>query len=399
MLSDLRYTKDPKIIPMPIIHQTCTPASLFSGERFSITYRIFGTENAARSKAEDICIEQTVEFPADEVPNGIIRDHVFGRIEAFERREHDSYEAVISYAVEIAAGELTQFLNVIFGNSSIKPGIRVEHFDLPESMLRLFQGPRFGRSGLRKLLNAPTRPLLCTAVKPMGLSCQELADLAYQFALGGMDMIKDDHGLTDQCCSPFGERIKRCSEAIARANRETGGQAIFVANITAANARVRERALIAKNAGAGGIMIAPGLTGFDMMRELADDDAIGLPILTHPALQGSFVIGQGGMSHGVILGQLARLAGADATIFPNFGGRFSFSREACADIVHGTTEPMGHLKTIFPAPGGGMSLDRVPEMLKTYGHDLIFLIGGGLFKQGPDLVENCRYFRKMVDTA
>ena len=144
-------------------------------------------------------------------------------------------------------------------------------------------------------------------------------------------------------------------------------------------------------------MVAPGIIGFDLMRELADDDSIGLPILTHPALQGSFVTGQGGISHGVIFGQLARLAGADATIFPNFGGRFSFSREECAGIVHGTAEPMGNLKTIFPAPGGGMSLDRVPEMLETYGKDLIFLIGGGLFKHGPDLVENCRHFRKMVE--
>jgi ribulose-bisphosphate carboxylase large chain len=133
------------------------------------------------------------------------------------------------------------------------------------------------------------------------------------------------------------------------------------------------------------------------MRVLAEDDGIGLPVLTHPALQGSFVTGRGGMSHGVIFGQLARLAGADATIFPNFGGRFSFSREECRDIVQGTEVPMGNLRSIFPAPGGGMSLERVPDMLETYGRDLIFLIGGGLFRHGPDLIENCRYFRRLVE--
>ena len=53
----------------------------------------------ARAKAEDICIEQTVEFPADEVPEGIIRDHVFGRIESFEPWDDESFKAVISYAV------------------------------------------------------------------------------------------------------------------------------------------------------------------------------------------------------------------------------------------------------------------------------------------------------------
>jgi ribulose-bisphosphate carboxylase large chain len=380
-----------------IIQTTCTPSSLFSEERFTVAYRIFGSEPEARAKADDICIEQTVEFPPDCVGPGTIRDHVFGRIESFERRDSDSFTVGISYAVEIAAGELPQLLNVIFGNTSIKPGIRVEHLDLTPSILKGYKGPRFGKDGMRKQLNIPSRPLLCTAIKPMGHTSAELADMAYRFALGGMDMIKDDHGLTDQCCSPFEERVKRCAEAVRRANRETGGRAVYIANVTAPDAAVIQRARFAMNAGAGGLMIAPGLTGFDAMRELAEDDSVGLPLLTHPALQGSFVTGRGGMSHGVLFGQLARLAGADATIFPNFGGRFSFSREECADIVRGTKEPMGDLRTIFPAPGGGMSLDRVPEMIETYGKDLIFLIGGGLFRHGPDLVENCRYFRKMVE--
>jgi ribulose-bisphosphate carboxylase large chain len=380
-----------------IIQKTCTPSSLFSGERFSVTYRIYGSEKDAHAKAEDICIEQTVEFPSECVGEGMIRDHVFGRIESFEQQDDASFRAKISYAVEIAAGELTQLLNVIFGNSSIKPGIRVDHLDLPQPLLNSFNGPRFGREGIRKLLNVPHRPLLSTAIKPMGHSSEELADLAYRFALGGMDMIKDDHGLTDQCCSPFEERVKLCAAAVNKASKETGAPSIYIANITAPHSEVIQRARIAKEAGAGGIMVAPGIIGYDLMRELAAADSFSLPILTHPALQGSFVTGKGGISHGVIFGQLARLAGADATIFPNFGGRFSFSREECADIVHGTAEPMGELKTIFPAPGGGMSLDRVPEMLETYGKDLIFLIGGGLFKHGPDLVENCRHFRKLVE--
>jgi ribulose-bisphosphate carboxylase large chain len=382
---------------MSIIQKTCTPAALFSGDRFSVTYRLAGSEKDARARAEDICIEQTVEFPADEVPDGIIRDHVFGRVESFAPWDAESFKAIISYAVEIAAGEMTQFLNVVFGNSSIKPGIRVEQLDLSESLLRCFKGPRFGREGLRRLSNIPKRPLLSTALKPMGLSSEELADLAYRFTLGGMDLIKDDHGLSNQSCSPFEERVSLCSEAVQKGNTETGQHSLYVANITAPHSEVLKRARFAKQAGAGGLMVAPGLVGLDLMRELADDDSLSLPILTHPALQGSFVTGRNGISHGVIFGQLARLAGADATIFPNFGGRFSFSRGECKEIADATSAPMGHLKSIFPAPGGGMGIDRAPEMIRTYGMDLIFLIGGGLFKHGPDLVENCRYFRKIVE--
>ena len=58
---------------------------------------------------------------------------------------------------------------------------------------------------------------------------------------------------------------------------------------------------------------------------------------------------------------------------------------------------MGQLKTIFPCPGGGMSLEAIPDMLNVYGQDVIFLIGGGLFKHGPDLIDNCKYFKTIVE--
>jgi ribulose-bisphosphate carboxylase large chain len=99
-----------------------------------------------------------------------------------------------------------------------------------------------------------------------------------------------------------------------------------------------------------------------------------------------------------LYGQIARLAGADASVYPNWGGRSAFSKAECVSIVEGTAAPMGHLKPIFPAPGGGMTMRRVPEMIEVYGKDVIFLMGGGLHKHGPDLVANCRYFRQLVET-
>ncbi len=369
-----------------------------SGQRFRVHYKILGNEAEALEKARDICLEQTVEFPDDLVPKGDIRDHIVGHIEALHETDSTHCEVSISYAVETSGFELTQLLNVIFGNSSIKPGIRVEKLDLPESLLKHFKGPRFGRDGLRKILNVPTRPLLCTALKPMGLPPAALADLAYQFALGGIDIIKDDHGLANQSFAPFKERVEQCAESVARANRETGYRCIYMPNVTAPVDRITEYAAFARDHGAGGLMIAPGIVGFDSMRSLADDDRINLPILTHPALQGSFVTHpDNGISHFVIFGQLARLAGADGSIFPNFGGRFSFSRDECKSIADATVTPMAHLKPILPSPGGGMSLNRVPEMLELYGREVIFLIGGGLHKYGENLVESCRFSRRMVE--
>src|SRR5438128_744974 len=77
------------------------------------------------------------------------------------------HHATISYAVEAAGRELTQMLNVIFGNSSMKDGVRVEHIELSPAVLGWLGGPRFGREGVRKLLDAYDRPLFCSAVKPI----------------------------------------------------------------------------------------------------------------------------------------------------------------------------------------------------------------------------------------
>lgn len=365
-----------------------------SGERFKVWYRVSGEKGEAYDKALAICLEQTVEFPRELVPE-VILEQIVGRIESFDPIDDDHFMACVSYAVETAGGELTQLLNVIFGNISIKPGIRVERIELSPRIAGMLPGPVFGREGLRRYLGVPKRPLLCTALKPMGLSAKALGELAYQFAVGGIDIIKDDHGLANQPMAPFSERVKTCSEAVQKANHETGRHSIYMPNITSSYSRVMDLAREAKQAGAGGLLIAPGITGLDVIRELA---AVGLPIFSHPALQGSYVLSpENGFSHYAFFGQLTRMSGADGSIFPNFGGRFSFSREECRSIAQGAFDDLSGLKPIFPVPGGGMTLEKIPEMLEVYGRDIVFLIGGGLHQQGRDLMENCSHLLKLAE--
>jgi ribulose-bisphosphate carboxylase large chain len=368
-----------------------------SGHRFNVVYSLTGSKDEAEKKADDICVEQTIEFPADLVIEGDIRDHIMGRIESFRASGTNRWEAKISFAVETAGNELTQLLNVVFGNFSLKPGVRVERLELPQEFISHFKGPRFGIDGLRKRLKVPERPLFCTALKPMGLAAEALADLAYQFALGGVDMIKDDHGLANQPFAPFEQRIKLCAKAVNKANKETGNNCLYFPNISAPAHQILDKALYAKEQGAGGLMAAPGLIGPDTMRMLADDDDIALPILSHPAFYGTYIIHpENGLSHYLLFGQLQRLAGADAVIYPNYGGRFTFTKEDCQSIVKGATTEMSHLSPIFSMPGGGMNINRIPEMLSTYGQDLILLIGGALHKQGPNLSENCQAYMQAI---
>ena len=369
------------------------------GERFRVTYRLQGDLASARALAEAVCREQTVEFPLEAIPQGAILDRVVGRMESLRPADDGGYLACISYAEEIAAGEFTQLLNVLFGNISIMPGIRVEAVKFTPALLSMVRGPRFGTDGLRARLRISRRPPVFTALKPMGLSARELADLAEAFVESGVDIIKDDHGLTDQVFAPFDERVRRCAEAVAEANIRTGRRAMYVPNITGPAEQMLERALRAKQWGAGGVMVAPGLTSLDAMRALAENDEIALPVFSHPAFIGSYSVNPQGISFPVLFGTLMRMAGADAVIFPNYGGRFSLSREQCLGIAEAGRRPLGNLKAVFPSPAGGMQLENIGEIVSSYGPDVLVLIGGGLFTCGSDVRRNCKRFVTAVEQA
>ena len=369
-----------------------------SDNRFTVSYDIVADdEAAARGRAEGIALEQTVEIPAKLVPPGEIADEIVGRIESLDEVGRQRFRAVISYRNDTAGPDFPQFLNVVFGNSSIQAGLRVVDMDLGSGLLAGYRGPRFGVAGLRQRHGVGDGPLLCTALKPMGRPNRELAEQAYAFALGGMHLIKDDHGLLNQPFTPYRERVAMCAEAVDRANRQTGMNCAYVANISGSFDKVVDYARFAKSAGAGGLLVGAGLTGFDFMRWLADQDDIALPILSHPTFLGANIVSaDSGFAHGVHYGTLQRLAGADAVIYTNFGGRFGFAQDDCRDIVGKCQAPLGDLKPTFPCPGGGMTFDNLPAMQAFYGNDVVFLMSGGLYERPGTLTDAVREMRRAL---
>ena len=169
---------------------------------------------SAERKARGIALEQTVELP-DAVLGEDVREAIVGRVERLEQRSGRRWEAVISYPAGIVAGEWPALLNLLYGNISLKPGIRITDIDWPTSLLEQFGGPAFGIAGLRELVGAPERALCATALKPVGASTATLAALAGEFAAGGIDIIKDDHSLADQRWSRFRDRVDACQHAVA----------------------------------------------------------------------------------------------------------------------------------------------------------------------------------------
>ena len=367
-------------------------------DRLIVTY-LFTGENPSEI-ADLIRVEQTIEFPLELAPSWI-QEKVVGKIESIslaspvtkeiKSDEKSVYEIVISYNPDVIGGELTQFINVLWGNVSLFPKVKIIDFLLPDSFLSKFKGPRFGLPGLRKIFKAEGRPLVTTALKPMGSDSSTLAKMSKTIASAGFDLIKDDHSLANQPWALWKDRVKAVAEAIG----EAGTGCRYAPSLNLPAGQILEAAYIAKDFGAGALLILPGISGFDALRTLAEDDQLALPIQAHPAALGSLVTSSdSGISHGLVFGRLMRLAGADISIFPNFGGRFSFEESQCLEIANSARDEMAQMKQMWIAPAGGMSLDRIPEIIEFYGVDTALLIGGALSR--GDLYENSK---RMVEQA
>jgi ribulose-bisphosphate carboxylase large chain len=355
-------------------------------------YEVAGDDPQAR--ATGLAVEQSHELPTELAPPVAMRS--LGRVVELRRRDDGPALATVEYPVELAGDELSQLLVLLIGNVSLQDGIRLVDLDVPEMLAAAVAPPSGpGVAGIRRLAAAPTRPLLATALKPVGLDAAALAEMAYELAAGGVDIIKDDQGLADQVWAPFAERVERVVDAVARANADHGTRAIYLPAVT----RLPERAELAVRLGADGALVLPGISGFDAFaraRAAMGDERV---LYGHPSFLGGFTASVGhGIAPHVLFGLVHRLAGADAVIFPSYGGRFSLTEQQCRDIADAARRPFAGLPPVLPSPGGGMSIGRVPELVDLYGRDVLLLIGADLHR-GGDLRASAARFREAAEAV
>lgn len=359
-----------------------------SAERLLVSYAVRTSAGEARARAEALALEQSVELPRSAVRDARVLDEVVARVESIDARGDGRFDVRLALAWETTGGEPGQLLNMLFGNASLQEDVELVDVDLPERAARAFAGPRFGIAGWRRATGVEGRPLTCTALKPLGLAPEALAVLAGRFARGGIDVVKDDHGLADQASAPFELRVAAVLRAITAANRESGGRTIYAPSLTGNLDAMRAQARFAREAGAGALLVAPMVCGVSTLAALASDAA--LPLLAHPAMAGAARI-----APQLLLGKLFRLFGADATIFPNAGGRFGYSQAQCAAIAEAARASWQGLAPTLPVPAGGMSVARIPGMRAAFGNDTMLLIGGALL-DGDDVEARTRAFAAAV---
>ena len=363
-------------------------------EFLTAVYEIDGPASTAQMMAERICFDQTIEAETGLLPH-VLQSEIVGQVQNLHQSAESRYEATIRFRGELLNGDCADLLNVLFGTSSLRGNVRLLSFSMTDGLLSFWQGPRFGLERIRQLLAMGNRPLLCGVLKPLGRSARELAELAAQLVEGEMDLIKDDQSLLDQSWSPFEERVSRCAEAIGDRSRRRGRPCLYFAHVSGAYETMRKRAARAKALGATGLLISPGLTGFDAMRSLGSDESLNLPILSHPAFLGASVGSErGGVAPGVLYGLLPRLAGADLTIYPAFGAGYSISQQDRLSIAQRCRKSWGALHPTMPAVGGRIGPERLSELRSVLGSDVAFIVGSRIQKDPEGIPAALRAFHR-----
>jgi ribulose-bisphosphate carboxylase large chain len=358
--------------------------------RFTVTYQVRCRAVDIEARAQGIAVEQSVEMPLAAIQDPAVLADIVGVVDGIEDLGDGSFTVRIGLATATVGQDAGQLLNMIFGNTSLHEDVVLMDVAVPDSLVRVFGGPVHGVAGLRARLGLPARALTGSALKPQGLSAERLGLLAERLALGGLDFIKDDHGLADQSYAPFADRVVACAEGVARAVRSTGQPTRYIPSVTGDLIQMQAQIRLAAELGLDCVMIAPMICGFPAMQTLRRAFP-AMAFFAHPSMAGAVRI-----APSLLIGGLFRLLGADAVIFPSFGGRFGYSMALCRQLVDKARRTDDGMRAALPVPAGGMTLERTQEMLDFYGKDTMLLIGGNLLLAGDQMIVAAERFARAV---
>jgi 2,3-diketo-5-methylthiopentyl-1-phosphate enolase len=271
----------------------------------------------------------------------------------------------------------------------------------PKEWLQGFKGPKFGIDGIRDLLKVPERPTLNNMIKPCtGHTAEVGADLLYQAAVGGCDVVKDDELISNPTFNTLENRLTAYMEALDRADSEKGEKTLYTINITNKFPEMFEYADRMVEMGANALMVNYLTAGFESLRQLAEDPSIKVPILAHMDFAGAYIGGEWtGMTSMLILGKLPRICGADIIVTPAPYGKAEILEERFEHNLKALRFPLQHIKPTLPMPSGGITPGMVEMCIKDAGKDILIGSGGGIHSHPDGPIDGARAFRQAIDAV
>jgi 2,3-diketo-5-methylthiopentyl-1-phosphate enolase len=317
-----------------------------------------------------------------------------------QARESSGYFMQIALPTVNFGPSIPMLLATSIGNDvSTSVQAKLVDLELPDALAAELVGPRFGIEGVRELVGVQDRPLVLNMIKPCtGLSPEAGAQIFYETARGGVDLIKDDELLGNPSFSPVVDRVKAYLDAAGRARDETGRDVVYIPNVTDRPDRMLDTARRAVDAGARAVMIAYASAGYGALQSLAE--VIGVPILAHYAAAGPYFEGPGtGMSAPLAIGLLPRLAGGDMAVTITPYGGYPLRRLPYLKTIQQLTLPRPHIAAAFPLIGGGVHPGTVETYMGELGPDIILGAGGAVQGHPDGAAAGADAMRQAIDAV
>ncbi|ATW24270.1 RuBisCO large subunit C-terminal-like domain-containing protein [Candidatus Formimonas warabiya] len=363
--------------------------------------------------AAALAVEQTtgtwLKVPA-ETPE--VRERCIGRVVGVY--EAPSYQIEIPkdvserhFIIRIAypwanfGAQFAMMLSTVIGNISSSGKVKLIDLEFPKMFLAQFKGPKFGVQGIRELLGVYDRPLLNNMIKPCtGLDAATTAQLAYESARGGVDIIKDDELVADAPHCKLLDRVKAVMEALKRADEEKGEKTLYAFNITDRTDKLKDNAYRAIEAGANCLMVNYFTIGLDAAHMLTEDMSINVPILAHSDFTGAvYESPWSGVSASLVGAKLPRLAGLDMIIGLSPYGKFPMMMDTFIMLGYQMLSSLHNIKPVFPMPGGGTTQGHVEDIVKKLGNDVIIAAGGAIHGHPMGPRAGAKAFRQAINAV
>lgn len=317
-------------------------------------------------------------------------------------------EGVVSIAFpnelfDFETGGIPNILSIVAGNlfglSALK-NVRLLDIEFPKEIVGAFPGPKFGVEKIREIIGTlkDRRPHLGTIIKPkVGLNPEQTAEVAYEAALGGVDLIKDDETLTNQRFCPLEERVTRVMEALDKAKEETGKNVFYAVNVTANVDQVMTLAETAIGHGANMLMVDVLTAGFSAVQMLAKDPSINVPLHIHRTMHGAITRNPKHGIHMMVIAKLVRLAGGDQLHTGTAAGKMEKAIAEVKKINDFLRSEWYDLRNVLPVASGGIHPGIVPPNIKILGADLVINAGGGIHGHPMRTRAGARAMRQAID--
>jgi len=304
---------------------------------------------------------------------------------------------------DVETGGIPNILSIVAGNlfglSALK-NVRLLDVEFPEEIANAFPGPKFGIEKVREIMGTlkDRRPHLGTIIKPkVGLNPKQTAEVAYEAAMGGVDLIKDDETLTNQKFCPLEERVANVMEAVDKAKKETGKNVFYAVNVTANIDQVMKLADIAIEHDANMLMVDVLTAGFSAVQMIAKDPSINVPLHIHRTMHGAITRNPKHGIHMMVIAKLVRIAGGDQLHTGTAAGKMEKAVKEVRKVNDFLRSEWHGLQNVLPVASGGIHPGIVPLNIEILGGDLVINAGGGIHGHPLGTRAGAKAMRQAID--